>query len=176
VDTPRPPLRTNRTHRVPQPVLIGHAASLTPATAGRALGWLHNGVHNGGACVAEEKEGGWLEGARAAGARGEGSWSNSGQILVKGGWGPGCSSTGPAHQRTLGDARLALDLEVQVVEEPAWPRARGSAGALRACCCCQTRTPSFHEYSNAFCVGSDWWVRVQSMHQGGIFAPWKRRV
>jgi hypothetical protein len=25
-----PPLRTNRTRRVPQPVLIGHAASLTP--------------------------------------------------------------------------------------------------------------------------------------------------
>jgi len=30
VDTPRPPPRTNRTRRVPHPVLIGHAASLTP--------------------------------------------------------------------------------------------------------------------------------------------------
>jgi hypothetical protein len=27
---PSPPLRTNRTRRVPHPVLIGHAASLTP--------------------------------------------------------------------------------------------------------------------------------------------------
>jgi hypothetical protein len=30
VDTPRPSPRTNRTRRVPHPVLIGHAASLTP--------------------------------------------------------------------------------------------------------------------------------------------------
>ena len=30
VDTPRPSPRTNRTRRVPYPVLIGHAASLTP--------------------------------------------------------------------------------------------------------------------------------------------------
>jgi hypothetical protein len=30
VDTPRPSPHTNRTRRVPHPVLIGHAASLTP--------------------------------------------------------------------------------------------------------------------------------------------------
>jgi hypothetical protein len=30
VDTPRPSPRTNRTRRAPHPVLIGHAASLTP--------------------------------------------------------------------------------------------------------------------------------------------------
>jgi hypothetical protein len=30
VRPPLPPLRTNRTRRVPHPVLIGHAASLTP--------------------------------------------------------------------------------------------------------------------------------------------------
>jgi len=30
VDTPRPSPRTNRTRRVPHPILIGHAASLTP--------------------------------------------------------------------------------------------------------------------------------------------------
>ena len=30
VPTPTPPPRTNRTRRVPHPVLIGHAASLTP--------------------------------------------------------------------------------------------------------------------------------------------------
>jgi hypothetical protein len=32
VDTPRPSPRTDRTRRVPHPVLIGHAASLTPST------------------------------------------------------------------------------------------------------------------------------------------------
>ena len=31
MDTPRPPPRTNRTRRVPHPVLIGHAASLSQA-------------------------------------------------------------------------------------------------------------------------------------------------
>ena len=30
MDTPRPSPRTNRTRRVPHPVLIGHAASLPP--------------------------------------------------------------------------------------------------------------------------------------------------
>jgi len=34
VDTPRPSPRTNRTRRVPHPVLIGHAASLTPYSRG----------------------------------------------------------------------------------------------------------------------------------------------
>ena len=34
-DTPRPSPRTNRTRRVPHPVLIGHAASLTPSRAPR---------------------------------------------------------------------------------------------------------------------------------------------
>ena len=32
MDTPRPSPRTNRTPRVPHPVLIGHPASLTPAS------------------------------------------------------------------------------------------------------------------------------------------------
>jgi len=35
VDTPRPSPRTNRTRRVPHPVLIGHAASLSQAEAAR---------------------------------------------------------------------------------------------------------------------------------------------
>jgi hypothetical protein len=37
VDTPRPSPRTNRTRRVPHPVLIGHAASLTGAPRGGDL-------------------------------------------------------------------------------------------------------------------------------------------
>ena len=38
-DTPRPSLRTNRTRRVPHPVLIGHAASLADTDGnGRATG------------------------------------------------------------------------------------------------------------------------------------------
>ena len=36
-DTPRPPPRTNRTRRVPHPVLIGHAASCTPCSVRAAL-------------------------------------------------------------------------------------------------------------------------------------------
>jgi len=47
VDTPRPSPRTNRTRRVPHPVLIGHAASLTPLAAagqaGASVGHAHQG-------------------------------------------------------------------------------------------------------------------------------------
>ena len=38
MDTPRPSPRTNRTRRVPHPVLIGHAASLTQVFSGVGVG------------------------------------------------------------------------------------------------------------------------------------------
>jgi len=38
VDTPRPSPRTNRTRRVPHPVLIGHAASITPYSGAKEAG------------------------------------------------------------------------------------------------------------------------------------------
>jgi hypothetical protein len=60
----------------------------------------HNGVHNGGTCVTEEEGCVWLEVALAAGARGEGSWSNSSQRRV----GPG----GAVQQGRRTSARSAM--------------------------------------------------------------------
>jgi len=45
LDTPRPSPRTNRTRRVPQPVLIGHAASLTPYSQRAHLLASHRALH-----------------------------------------------------------------------------------------------------------------------------------
>ena len=57
MDTPRPSPRTNRTRRVPHPVLIGHAASLSQVACPRDT-LSGAGVEGGRASPCEGQEGG----------------------------------------------------------------------------------------------------------------------
>jgi hypothetical protein len=73
VDTPRPSPRTNRTRRVPHPVLIGHAASLSQeriSTSRREAATAQLFAEGLGALdsVSGQREGAGAEGARDAGA------------------------------------------------------------------------------------------------------------
>ena len=52
MDTPRPSPRTNRTRRVPHPVLIGHAASVSQAADAREGGAAPQGAGEARGCLA----------------------------------------------------------------------------------------------------------------------------